>query len=94
LLGQVEIVHQEFSSVRAAEMVNTLQVCLPIANALVIKAVYDVFAQTQIRQIDVWTTGKQIRRNQVRRVDRSPLIATCICMLLQVELPLAAARRV
>jgi hypothetical protein len=75
-LREVEVVHEELRPVLAAEMLNTLQVRLPVANALVIKAVDDVFAQKQIRQIDIRIAGKQIRRNQVRRVYRCPVIAT------------------
>src|SRR6266446_1012143 len=45
---QAEVVNQEFCAVGPAEMVEALQVRLPIADVLVVWAVNDVFAQDKV----------------------------------------------
>src|SRR5256884_468392 len=46
-----EIVNQKLGGVGASEMVEALEVWLPIADVLIVKAVCDVYTQKQIRQI-------------------------------------------
>src|SRR5256884_4305723 len=60
-----EIVNQKLGGVGASEMVEALEVWLPIADVLIVKAVDDVFTQNQIRQIHVRPVVEQGRRNQV-----------------------------
>src|SRR4029077_17041082 len=56
-------------------MIESLKVCLPIADVLIVKPVDDMFAQDQIGQVDIGPAVEQARRSQVGLVYRSALIA-------------------
>jgi hypothetical protein len=71
---QTEVVNQEFCMIGPAEVVEALQVWLPIPDVLVVKPVNDVFAQNQVWLIHVGLVSEQARGNQVRLVNRGTLI--------------------
>ena len=54
-LGHAEIIDQKLCVVGASKMLESLEVCLPIADVLIVKSVDDVFAQDQITS-SAWVT--------------------------------------
>ncbi len=61
------------------EVLEALQVRLPIADGLIIKTVDDVFAQNKIWQIHVGLVAEQSWGNQVCLMYRATLIALAYC---------------
>lgn len=74
-----EVVDQEFCVVGTGEMFHALQVRLPIADVLIIKAVNDVFAQDKVWLIHIGLVVEQARGNQVCLMYRATLIAAARC---------------
>src|SRR5712691_465796 len=58
-----------------ADVCDSLEVRLPIADVLVVKTVNNVFAHDQIWDLRVAMTGQQIRRNQIRLLNLGIFIA-------------------
>src|SRR6516165_1840832 len=73
--GDAEIVDQESCTVGAGEMLESLQVGLPIPYILVVKAVDDVFAHNGIRLIHIRLILEQSGRNQICLVYCTALLA-------------------
>jgi hypothetical protein len=73
-LGHTEVVGQKFRVLCAGEMFEALEIGLPIAGVLVVKAVNDVFAQDQVRELHLGLAAEQARRNQVCLMNRATLI--------------------
>ena len=74
-LRHTEIVDQKFCAVGDGEMIESLQVRLPIADVLVVNPVNDVLAQDKLWLIHLRRAAEQARGNQVCLVDHSALIA-------------------
>src|SRR5262249_26229910 len=75
-LREAEIVDQQLRAVCLADMVETLEVCLPVTHVLIVDSVDDMLAQNQKGLEGVGLPGKQVRRNQVGLMYRGALIAT------------------
>src|SRR6266404_4878356 len=69
----------DFPAVGTADMTDSLQVGLPIADVLVVKAVNNVFAHEQIGQNRTGMAGEQIRGNQIGLLNHRVFIATADC---------------
>src|SRR5262249_29902485 len=63
--GDAQIVDQKSRPVGAGQMLESLQVGLPIPYILVVKAIDNVFAQDEIGLIDIRLVFEQTRRNQI-----------------------------
>src|SRR5260370_972642 len=74
-----EVVDQEVCVVCPGEMVEALQVRLPIADVLIIKTVDHVFAQDKVWLMHIGLVVEQARGNQVCLMYHATLIAAARC---------------
>src|ERR1700724_1499469 len=60
-------------------MVEAFEVCVPVADVLVIEPVDDVFSQDQIGQERIRTPGEEVRRDQVCPMDLGTSVTAADC---------------
>src|SRR5262245_44096216 len=65
--------------IRASQVCDSLEVRLPIANVLVIKAVNDVFAQEQVWELRAGLVREQVRWDQICLLNRGIVVAAPNC---------------